>query len=151
VSQQPPFPVFCFEGQKVSYPASSFLPDIRQRWAWTGLDILHDTCDFFELGLDLDIHFWKKFGQEQVQDIVLISITKFSWELFKMSQMMVAVFSLLLFLYCQYVCVLHSSQSVVIRVSSSLSFSSQVEVESCSYVVGMLLCLLCWMSYVCAV
>jgi len=32
VSQQPAFPVFCFEGQKVPYPASSFLPDIKLRW-----------------------------------------------------------------------------------------------------------------------
>jgi len=31
VSQQPAFPVFCFEGQKVPYPASSFLPDIKLR------------------------------------------------------------------------------------------------------------------------
>jgi len=29
VSQQSAFPVFCFEGQKVPYPASSFLPDIK--------------------------------------------------------------------------------------------------------------------------
>ena len=34
-----------------------------QRWAWTasGLDILQDTCDFFGLGLDLDIDFWKNW------------------------------------------------------------------------------------------
>jgi len=29
VSQQLAYPVFCFEGQKVPYPASSFLPDIK--------------------------------------------------------------------------------------------------------------------------
>ena len=56
-----------------------------------------------------------------------------------MSQMMVAVFSSLCFLYCQYV--LHSSQSMVIHVTSSLMFSGQVDVVSCSYVAGMLLCL----------
>jgi len=49
-----------------------------------------------------------------------------------MSQMMVAVFSLLWFLYCQYV--LHSSQSMVIRVTLSLMFSGHVEVVSCSYI-----------------
>ena len=54
---------------------------------------------------------------------------------------MVAVFSLLCFLYCQYD--LHSSQSIVIRVTSSLIFSGEVEVVSCSYLAGMLLCLLC--------
>jgi len=43
-----------------------------------------------------------------------------------MSQMMVAVFSLLWFLYCQ--CVLHSSQSLVIRVTLSIFFSGHVEV-----------------------
>jgi len=32
VSQQRAFPVFCFEGQKVPYPASSFLPDIKLNW-----------------------------------------------------------------------------------------------------------------------
>jgi len=60
-----------------------------------------------------------------------------------MLQMMVAVFSLLWFLYCQYV--LYSSQSMVIRVTSSLSliFSGKVEVVSCSYIAGMLLTLLC--------
>jgi len=77
------------------------------------------------------------------------SITKFSWEWFKMSQMMVAVFPLLWSLYCQYV--LHSSQSMVIRVTLSLIFSGQVEVVSCSYIAGMLFCLLRWMAYVCVV
>jgi len=57
-----------------------------------------------------------------------------------MSQMMVAVFPLLWSLYCQYV--LHSSQSMVIRVTLSLIFSGQVEVVSCSYIAGMLFCLL---------
>jgi len=32
VSQQRAFPVFCFEGQKVPYPASSFQPDIKLSW-----------------------------------------------------------------------------------------------------------------------
>jgi len=32
VSQQPAYPVFRFEGQKVPYPASSFLPDIKLSW-----------------------------------------------------------------------------------------------------------------------
>jgi len=33
LSQQPAFPVFCFEGQKVPYLASSFLPvDIKLSW-----------------------------------------------------------------------------------------------------------------------
>ena len=93
--------------------------------------------------------FLKKIGSGQDQDICLISITKFSWEWFKMSQMMVAVFSLLWFLYCQYV--LHSSQSMVIRVTLLYIFSGQVEVVSCSYIAGMLLCLLCWLAYVCVV
>jgi len=116
---------------------------VNQRWAWTrsGFDIIQDTSDFFGSGLDLDIHFWKILDQ----DIGLISITKFSWEWFKMSQTMVAVFSLLWF-YIQYV--LHSSQFVR-RVILSLIFSGQVEVVSCFYIAGMLLCLSCWMAYVC--
>jgi len=32
VPQQPAFPVFCFERQKVPYPASSFIPDIKLSW-----------------------------------------------------------------------------------------------------------------------
>jgi len=32
VSQQPAYLVFCFEGQKVPYPASSFLPGIKLSW-----------------------------------------------------------------------------------------------------------------------
>jgi len=32
VSEQPAYPVFCFEGQKVLYPVSSFVPDIKLSW-----------------------------------------------------------------------------------------------------------------------
>jgi len=32
VSQQPAYPVFCFEGQKVPHRVSSFLPDIKLSW-----------------------------------------------------------------------------------------------------------------------
>jgi len=32
VSQQPAYPVFCFEGQQVPYRVSSFLPDIKLNW-----------------------------------------------------------------------------------------------------------------------
>jgi len=32
VLQQPEYLVFCFEGQKVPYPVSSFLPDIELGW-----------------------------------------------------------------------------------------------------------------------
>jgi len=32
VSQQPAIPVFCFEEQKVPYPASSFLTDMKLSW-----------------------------------------------------------------------------------------------------------------------
>jgi len=46
------------------------------------------------------------------------------------------------FLYCQHA--LHSSQSMVIRVTPSLIFSGQVEVVSCSYIAGMLLCCAEW-------
>ena len=65
---------------------------------------------FFWIRIGFGYLFLKKFGSGQ--DICLMSITEFSWEWFKMSLMMVAVFSLLWFLYCQYV--LHSSQSMVI-------------------------------------
>jgi len=110
-------------------PGIVALQHVHQRWAWT-LDILQDTCDFFGSGLDLDILFWKKLDEDRIKDIGLISITKFSWEWFKISQMMVAVFSLLWFLYSQ--CVLHSSQSMVISATLSLIFSGQVEVVSLS-------------------
>jgi len=76
------------------------------------------------------------------------SITNFSWlrviqdvtndggSIFFL--VLVAVFSFCYywFLYCQYV--LHSSKSMVVRVTSSLTFSDQVEVVSCSYITSML-------------
>jgi len=40
VSQKLAFPVFCFEGQKVPYPASSFLPDIKLSWRTSVADTL---------------------------------------------------------------------------------------------------------------
>jgi len=85
----------CFNG--VCHIRRSCIPCRGEHWAWTGsgLDILQDTCDFFGSGLDLDTYVWKKLDQ----DICLISIRKFPWEWFKMSQMMVAVFSLLWLLY----------------------------------------------------
>jgi len=92
---------------------------------------------FFLIRIGFGYSFLKQIGSGQDQDIGLISITKFSWKWFKMSQMMVAVFSLLCFLYCQYV--LHSSQSMGIRVTSSLIFFGQLDVVNCSYIVGMLL------------
>jgi len=55
---------------------------------------------FFWIRIGFGYSFLKKIGSGHDQDICLISITKFSWEWFKMSQMMVLLFSLLLwFLY----------------------------------------------------
>ena len=58
---------------------------------------------FFWIRIGFGYLFLKKIGSRQDQDICLISIAKFSWEWFKMSQMMmVLLFSLLLwFLYSQ--------------------------------------------------
>jgi len=79
-------------------------PDVsctaEQRWAWTGSgsDILQDDCNF----LDQDWIWIFIFEKKMDQDICLISITKFSWEWFKMLQTMMLLFSLLLwFLYSQ--------------------------------------------------
>jgi len=65
VSQQPAFPVFCFEGQKVPYPASSFLPDIKLSWRKShyyqhgrmGSDktILSSSDSFVVFGLSFDV------------------------------------------------------------------------------------------------
>jgi len=99
---------------------------------------------FFRIRIGLGYSFLKKIRSGPYQDIGLIfSITKYSWEWLKMSQMMVVVFSLLRFLYCQYV--LHSSQSMVIRVTLSLIFSSQVEVVSYSYV--SVCCFVCYVEW----
>ena len=105
---------------------------------------------FFRIRIGFGYLFLKKIGSGQDQDIGLISITKLSWEWYKMSQIMVAVFSLLLLVFILSV-VLHSSKSMVIRFTSSLIFSGQVEVVNCSYIASMLLCFFCWMAYVCAV
>jgi len=79
---------------------------------------------FFRIRIGFGYSFLKNIGPGQDQDICLISVTKFSWQWFKMSQMMVAVFFLLWFYihnkskwFCQYV--LHSSQSMIIHVTSS--------------------------------
>ena len=70
--------LFCYLAALATY-ACWQTQRVQQRWAWTGLDILQDTCDFFGSGLDLDIYFWKiESGQDH--DIGLISITKFPWE-----------------------------------------------------------------------
>ena len=58
---------------------------------------------FFGSGLDLDIHFWKKLDQDRIRIFTILVwflLRNFSWEWFKMSQMMVAVFSSLWILYC---------------------------------------------------
>ena len=131
---------------------------VHQRWAWTGsgLDILQDTCDFFGSGLNLDIYFWKKLDQDQ--DICLISMTKSSWEWFKMSQMMMLLFSLLWFLYSQKIkmvlsegYVLHSSQSMIINlcyfiVKIFCRGESSKLLLNCWYAA-----LLWWVAYVCVV
>ena len=78
---------------------------------------------FFWIRFGFGYIFLKKIGSGQDQDNCLISITKFSWQWCKMSQMMVLLFSLLWFYihkkskwYCQYV--LHASQSMTIRFTS---------------------------------
>ena len=83
---------------------------------------------FFRSGLDLDIHFWKKLDQ----NIGFISITNFSESDSRCHKWWLQCFLCYVFLCCQYV--LHSSQSMVIRVTLVLSFSSQVEVVRCSYI-----------------
>jgi len=56
---------------------------------------------FFWIRIGFGYLFLKKIGSGQNQHICFISITKFSWEWFKMSQMIVLLFSLLWFLYSQ--------------------------------------------------
>jgi len=53
-----------------------------------------------------------------------------------------SVFFAMFFAFIISMCCTHH-QSKVIRVTSSLIFSGQVEVVSCSYIAGVLLCLLC--------
>ena len=64
----------------------------------------------FRIRIEFGYSFLKKIGSGQDQDIGLISITKFSWVWFKMSQMMVAVFSLLCFFYIVSMCCTHHNQ-----------------------------------------
>jgi len=59
--------------------------------------------------------FLKKIGSGQEQDICLNSITKFYWEWFKMSQMMVLLFSLLCFFYSQKIKIIFLSCAALIR------------------------------------
>jgi len=65
VSQQPAFPGFCFEEQKVPFPASSSLPDIKLSWrkshyyqhGWVGSDktILSSSGSFVVFGFSFDV------------------------------------------------------------------------------------------------
>ena len=105
------------------------------------------------------IFIFEKIGSGQHQDICLISITKFSWERFKMSQTMVLLFSLLWFLYSQKikvilsVGVLHWSQLMIINLCYFIvnifrwSGSSKLLLY-CWYAAFVLLC---WVAYVCVV
>ena len=58
---------------------------------------------FFWIGIGFGYLFLKKNGSGQDQDFCLISITKFSWEQFKKSQMIVvgSVFLTKMFYFCQ--------------------------------------------------
>jgi len=65
------------------------------------------------------IFIFEKNGSGQDQDICLISITKFPGELFKMSQMMVVVFSLLWFLYAQKIKIIFSVCAALITINDN--------------------------------
>jgi len=54
---------------------------------------------FFWIRIGFGYLFLKKIGSGQDQDICLISITKVFWQWLKMSQMMLLLFSLLLFIF----------------------------------------------------
>jgi len=131
----------------------------NQRWAWTGsgLDILQDTYDFFGWGLDLDIYFWKNW----------IRISIFVWflwrnfsEWFKMSRMMVLLFSLLWFLYLQKI-------KTILSVCAHCAALIIIDDNSCHFIVNIFwrggsskwlsyccyaaLLFLGWVAYVCVV
>ena len=94
------------------------------------------------------IFIFEKIGSGQDQDIGLISIMKFSWEWFKMSQMMAAVFSVVL-VFILSVCLrvalitIHDNSGYFIANFFRPSGSSKLPVR-CWYAA-----LLCWMAYVC--
>jgi len=104
---------------------------VQQRWAWTGsgLDILQDTCDFFCIRIGFGYLFLKKTGSEQDQDICLISMTKFSWEWLKVSQMMVLLFSLLWFLYSQKI-------KIILSVCAHCAALIIIDDNSCYFIVN---------------
>jgi len=101
---------------------------------------------FFRVRIGFGYLFLKQIGSGQDQDICLISITKFSWECFKMSQMMVLLFSLLWFLYSQKIKMIWSGCAALITIDDNSCYfivntvvSGEVEEVSCSYIAGMLL------------
>jgi len=140
-------------------PTLSFVPCIAEvSMDRIRLDTLQDTCDFFGPGLDLDIYFWKKnwirTGSGYLFDFyneiflrVIQDVTNAGAVIFFP---MIFIFTKKSKWFCQ--CVLHSSQSMLIHVTSLQIFSGELELASCSYVAGMLLfVLLCWVAYVCVV
>jgi len=119
------------------------------------------SCRILAIFLDQDwiwIFIFEKNWIRQDQDICLISITKFSWEWFKMSQMMVLLFSLLWFLYSQKIKMILSVCATLITIDDN----------SCYFIVNIfrrggsselllycwhaaLFCCAEWVPYVCVV
>jgi len=76
----------------------SWFEEVSMDWIRIG-----DPAEYlrtFRIRIGFGYSFLKTFVSGQHQDIGLISTTKFSWEWFKMWQMMVAVFCLLLYGFC---------------------------------------------------
>ena len=102
-SDYPPVPKFY-------NPVWSKISDLRSFWFQTmcASEVSMDRIGypagymrFFRIRIGSGYSFLKNFRLRQDQDFCLISITKFPGEWFKMSQIMVVVFSQLWFLYAQ--------------------------------------------------
>ena len=117
-----------------------------QRWAWTGsgLDILQATYDLSDQDW-IWIFIFEKKGSGYWFDLyneiflrVIQDVTNDGGSVF---------FAMVFILSICAALITTNGDSCYL----SLNFSGQLEVVNCSYIAGMLLCLLCWMAYVCVV
>jgi len=82
---------------------------------------------FFWMRIGFGYLFLKKIGQDQ--DICLISVTKFLWEWFKMSQMVMLLFSFLWFLYSQKI-------EMILSVCAHCAALIIIDDDSCYFIVN---------------
>ena len=128
---------------------TSWIMTRDQWWVWTGigLDILQDACDFFGSGLDLDIHFWKKWirtGSRYWFDFYIETFLRLIQDVINDGG---SVFFAMVFILsvCAALIAINGNSSYLIVTFFRPGGNSKLLLYCCSAA------LLCWMAYVCVV